>query len=136
MREGCKLVSCSASASSPGSERYRFGPSDYDEIGLLRPAKVDPLTGYRCYLASQLGQLNRIVALKELGLSLAQAKQLLAGITPQELQGMLMLRGAQLEQELAARENQLLEVEARLGYISKEGTMPAGVRDRVAIHPA
>ena len=97
---------------------------------------MDPLTGYRCYLASQLGQLNRIVALKELGLSLAQAKQLLAGITPQELQGMLMLRGAQLEQELAARENQLLEVEARLGYISKEGTMPAGVRDRVAIHPA
>jgi effector-binding domain-containing protein len=38
---------------------------------------------------------------------------------------MLMLRRAQLEQELAARENQLLEVEARLGYIAKEGTMPA-----------
>src|SRR5215469_451285 len=97
----------------------------YDEIGLLRPAKVDPQTGYRCYLASQLGQLNRIVALKELGLSLAQAKQLLAGITPEELRGMLMLRRAQLEQELAARENQLVEVEARLGYIAQEGTMPA-----------
>jgi len=97
----------------------------YDEIGLLRPAKVDPRTGYRCYLASQLGQLNRIVALKELGLSLAQAKQLLAGITPEELRGMLVLRRAQLEQELAARENQLLEVEARLGLIAKEGTMPA-----------
>jgi len=97
----------------------------YDEIGLLRPAKVDPQTGYRCYLASQLGQLNRIVALKELGLSLAQAKQLLAGITPEELRGMLVLRRAELEQELAARENQLLEVEARLGFIAKEGTMPA-----------
>jgi DNA-binding transcriptional MerR regulator/effector-binding domain-containing protein len=97
----------------------------YDEIGLLRPAEVDPQIGYRYYSASQLGQLNRIVALKELGLSLAQANQLLAGITPGELQGMLMLRRAQLEQELAARENQLLEVEARLGYIAKEGTMPA-----------
>ena len=97
----------------------------YDEIGLLRPAKVDPQTGYRCYLASQLGQLNRIVALKELGLSLAQAKRLLAGITPEELRGMLVLRRAELEQELAARENQLLEVEARLGFIAKEGTMPA-----------
>jgi len=53
----------------------------YDEIGLLRPAKVDPQSGYRYYSASQLGQLNRIVALKELGLSLIQAKQLLAGIT-------------------------------------------------------
>ena len=97
----------------------------YDEIGLLRPAKVDPQTGYRCYSASQLGQLNRIVALKELGLSLAQAKQLLAGVTPDELRGMLMLRRAQLEQELAAHEKQLYEVEARLGYIAKEGTMPA-----------
>ena len=97
----------------------------YDEIGLLQPAKVDPQSGYRYYSASQLGQLNRIVALKELGLSLTQAKQLLAGITPEELRGMLTLRRAQLEQELAARENQLLEVEARLGYIAKEGTMPA-----------
>ena len=97
----------------------------YDEIGLLRPAKVDAQSGYRYYSASQLGQLNRIVALKELGLSLTQAKQLLAGISPEELRGMLMLRRAQLEQELAARETQLLEVEARLGYIAQEGTMPA-----------
>jgi DNA-binding transcriptional MerR regulator len=41
----------------------------YDEIGLMAPASVDPETGYRCYLPSQLGQLNRIIALKELGLS-------------------------------------------------------------------
>jgi DNA-binding transcriptional MerR regulator len=74
----------------------------YDEIGLLRPAKVDPQSGYYRYCsASQLGQLNRIVALKELGLSLAQAKQLPAGITAGELRGMLMLRRAQLEHELA-----------------------------------
>jgi DNA-binding transcriptional MerR regulator len=62
----------------------------YDEIGLLRPAKVDPDTGYRGYSAEQLGQLNRIVALKELGLSLAQVRQLLGGITLDELRGMLM----------------------------------------------
>ena len=39
----------------------------YDEIGLLRPAKVDPGTGYRGYSAEQLGQLNRIVALPAIG---------------------------------------------------------------------
>jgi DNA-binding transcriptional MerR regulator len=43
----------------------------YDEIGLLRPVKVDPATGYRGYSAEQLGRLNRIMAMKELGLSLA-----------------------------------------------------------------
>ena len=66
----------------------------YDEIGLLRPAKVDPLTGYRGYSAAQLGQLNRIMALKELGLSLVQARRLLGGVTLEELQGMLILRRA------------------------------------------
>lgn len=35
----------------------------YDEIGLLPPAEVDPVTGYHLYSAKQLRQLNRIVAL-------------------------------------------------------------------------
>lgn len=88
-------------------------------------AKVDPDTGYRGYSAEQLGQLNRIVALKELGLSLTQVGQLLGGITLDELRGMLILRRAQLEQELEAHKSQLLGVEARLRYIEREGAMPA-----------
>jgi DNA-binding transcriptional MerR regulator len=79
----------------------------YDEIGLLRPARVDPETGYRGYSADQLGQLNRIIALKELGLSLAQVRRLLGGITLEELQGMLMLRRAQPETELDAYKNKI-----------------------------
>ena len=97
----------------------------YDEIGLLRPARVDPYNGYRTYSAAQLGQLNRIVALKELGLPLAQVKRLMGGITLEELQGMLTLRRAQLEQELDERKDKLLGVEARLRYIATEGAMPA-----------
>ena len=53
----------------------------YDEIGLLRPATVDPGSGYRGYTAAQLGELNRIMALKELGLSLPQVRRLLEGVT-------------------------------------------------------
>jgi DNA-binding transcriptional MerR regulator len=30
----------------------------YDGIGLLRPASVDPASGYRFYQASQLAELN------------------------------------------------------------------------------
>ncbi len=97
----------------------------YDEIGLLQPATVDPDTGYRGYTADQLGPLNRIVALKELGLSLTEAGRLLAGITVDELRGMLILRRAQLERELDMHRNQLLGVEARLRYIAREGAMPA-----------
>ena len=97
----------------------------YDEIGLLPPATVDPDTGYRGYSAPQLTQLNRIMALKELGLSLTQARRLLDGITVEELGGMLILRRAQLEHELDQHKNQLLGVEARLRSIAREGAMPA-----------
>ena len=56
----------------------------YDEIGLLKPAKVDRFTSYRQYSADQLPRLNRILALKDLGLSLAQIAQLLDGDLPPE----------------------------------------------------
>jgi DNA-binding transcriptional MerR regulator len=46
----------------------------YDAIGLLRPACVDPASGYRFYQASQLAELNRLVALKELGFTLQQVQ--------------------------------------------------------------
>jgi DNA-binding transcriptional MerR regulator/effector-binding domain-containing protein len=97
----------------------------YDEIGLLPPATVDPETGYRGYSAPQLAQLNRIIALKELGLSLTQVRRLLGGITVEELGGMLILRRAQLEHELDQHKNQLLGVAARLRSIAREGAMPA-----------
>jgi DNA-binding transcriptional MerR regulator len=97
----------------------------YDEIGLLHPAKVDPNTGYRSYAADQFGQLNRIMALKDLGFSLEQTHKLISGITLEELRGMLALRRAQLEQELDEYITRLQGVEARLRYIEGENAMPA-----------
>jgi DNA-binding transcriptional MerR regulator len=97
----------------------------YDEIGLLRPATIDPGTSYRGYSAAQLGQLNRIMALKELGLSLTQVRQLLDGVTLDELRGMLILRRAQLEHEIEQHQSQLFGVEARLRSIAREDSMPA-----------
>ena len=48
----------------------------YDEIGLLKPVKVDRFTGYRYYSADQLPRLNYIAALKNLGLSLEEVATL------------------------------------------------------------
>lgn len=85
----------------------------YDEIGLLRPAQVDPVTGYRGYAIAQLRDLNRIVALRGLGFSLAD-------ITGAELQGMLLLRRAELERQIEAGRSSLARVEARLRAIERE----------------
>ena len=48
----------------------------YDDIGLFRPIDCDRDSGYRYYSVEQLTQLNRILALKDLGLSLEQVKHL------------------------------------------------------------
>jgi DNA-binding transcriptional MerR regulator len=50
----------------------------YDQIGLLRPASVDARTGYRRYRPQQLEELASIVALKTLGLSLADVRNQLS----------------------------------------------------------
>jgi DNA-binding transcriptional MerR regulator len=44
----------------------------YDEVGMLRPAHTDKRNGYRFYTATQRAELNRILVLRELGLSLEQ----------------------------------------------------------------
>jgi DNA-binding transcriptional MerR regulator len=59
----------------------------YDAIGLLRPACVDPDSGYRFYQAGQLAELNRIIALKDLGFSLQQVQAILAEQVPSSTTG-------------------------------------------------
>ena len=44
----------------------------WDAAGLFRPVWVDPSTGYRCYSPAQLPELRRILALRDLGVPLAE----------------------------------------------------------------
>src|SRR5436305_1455668 len=98
----------------------------YDEIGLFKPAHIDPFTGYRYYTAAQLPRLNRIIALKELGLSLEQVMLLSnSDLPPSEIRGMLRLKQAELRQQIAEEETRLARVESRLRQIEQEGTMPS-----------
>lgn len=98
----------------------------YDAIGLLRPAQVDPVTGYRMYRAGQLSRLNRIVALKDLGFTLAQVRSVLdEDVSAEQLRGMLRLRRAELHAQIAGDSARLAQVEARLHMIETEGAMPA-----------
>jgi DNA-binding transcriptional MerR regulator/effector-binding domain-containing protein len=96
----------------------------YDAIGVLRPAAVDPSSAYRFYSADQLRRLNRIIALKDLGFTLQQVRSILdEKVDVAELRGMLRLRRAQLEEQLAADATRLTGVEARLRMIETEGHM-------------
>jgi len=93
----------------------------YDQVGLLKPVQVDEATAYRYYSISQIPRLNRILALKGMGFSLEQVSKVLdEGLTPEHMRGMLRLRHAQISQQLAEMQDQLLEVEVRLQQIERE----------------
>jgi DNA-binding transcriptional MerR regulator len=90
----------------------------YDQIGLLKPAHIDQGTGYRFYSAKQLPRLHRILALKELGLTLEQITRLVEEeISAAEIRGMLTLKKAQVEQTLQVEMARLRALEARLQQI-------------------
>ncbi len=96
----------------------------YDEIGLLRPAYTDPHTDYRYYSADQLPRLNRIIALKELGLSLEQVALVLRdGVTADQIRGMLKLKRSELETQVREVHEQLARVDARILLIETEANM-------------
>jgi DNA-binding transcriptional MerR regulator len=73
----------------------------YDELGLLRPADVDPLTGHRRYEAGQLSLGRLIAMLRGADLSLAEIGLLLADL------------GAGRDRAAARLDRHLTELEAR-----------------------
>ena len=96
----------------------------YDRIGLLKPAKVDRWTSYRYYSADQLPRLNRVLALKDLGLSLHQIARLLdEPLSPDQIRGMLRLKQVELQEQLEEEQARLARVEQRLRQIEQEETM-------------
>lgn len=98
----------------------------YDALGLLKPAKVDPFTGYRYYTTRQLQSLNRIIALKEVGFSLEEVARILRDEpTTDELRGMLKAQLAVAENAIDAAQLRRERILTRLNYLNREENMPA-----------
>lgn len=97
----------------------------YDRIGLLTPAKTDIQTGFRYYSAQQLPRLNRILALKELGLSLDQIARFLDDdVSDEEIRGMLLMQQATLEKQIAEDLQRFHRVQTRLQQNQIEADVP------------
>jgi DNA-binding transcriptional MerR regulator len=98
----------------------------YDALGLLKPAKVDPFTGYRYYSARQLMSLNRILVLKEVGFSLDEIARILQEkLNSDQLRGMLKAQLVRAESEIESAQSRRGRVLARLNFLDLEDHMPA-----------
>jgi DNA-binding transcriptional MerR regulator len=93
----------------------------YDELGLLKPAEVERGSGYRYYSASQLPRLNRILVLRDLGLSLEEIAGIVdSNVSAAELRALLLKRRAQVEQAVAVESQRLRQIESRIAQIDEE----------------
>lgn len=122
----------------------------YDQAGLLTPARIDEQSGYRYYAAHQLSRLHRILALRDFGLSLEQIGEMLrAGVTAEEMRGMLRLQQAEQARRVEEETDRLSRLNSRIRLIEKESDMSydvvikslpkqkiASVREVVAAYPA
>ncbi len=100
----------------------------YDELGLLKPLKVDVTTGYRYYSVTQLPRLHRILALRDLGFPLERIGTTLNGeITAEALRGMLLLRQVEQEAQIHQEIERLDRLKALLHLIEQENQMAGDV---------
>lgn len=87
----------------------------YNACGLLPPARVDPDSGDRRSSVRQLPRLHRILALKELGLSLDEIARVLDDEpSPAELRALLERKRAEVHLTIVEAHTRLARIEARL----------------------
>ncbi|MYR24048.1 MerR family transcriptional regulator, partial [Streptomyces sp. SID6137] len=96
----------------------------YDELALLRPARVDPETGYRYYAVGQLGRARLVAWLRRLGMPLAEIRAVCA-LEPGEAAREIGAYWARVEAETAARRDlAAFLVDQLTGTIDTSGREP------------
>lgn len=111
----------------------------YDRIGLLAPAKVDALTGYRYYETEQIDAMNYIQRLKRYGFSLDEIQKLLTLSDDREMLVRLRQQKERLKQEQQERALILNELQTHISVFERTGdrmTYQKGYRIEVKDSPA
>ena len=82
----------------------------YDSVGLLKPAKTDPVTGYRMYSAEQISVLNKIRYLRDSGFQIAEIAAVLENSDPKFILEQLHSKCREIEKEICAQQERLAKI--------------------------
>jgi DNA-binding transcriptional MerR regulator len=97
----------------------------WDALGVFRPAWVDPDTGYRGYSPAQLPELRRVLALRDLGVPLAEIAELVGG---GDVRAALARRRSELEGARREAERRLRALEISVAMADDPGAPDVVVR--------
>ncbi|MFE9743613.1 MerR family transcriptional regulator [Saccharothrix saharensis] len=97
----------------------------YDELGLLTPARVDPLSGYRLYSPDQVERARLVAWLRRLGMPLARIRGV-CELAPEDAAAEVRAYWAQVEADTAARRSLASSLVEQL--TGKDTTMTLALR--------
>ena len=89
----------------------------YDALGLLRPAHIDPESGYRFYTVDQIVDVVRLLALKDCGFGLEEIGHLLRQHDAFAIESLLRERIATQKDLVATEQARLQRMAARLQQV-------------------
>lgn len=96
----------------------------YDEAGLLKPAEIDPWTGYRMYSADQIPVLNKIIYLRDSGFTVSEIAAALNMEDDSSLVTQLDRKKLEVEQTIQAEQEKLNKIElAKSELLNKKSEM-------------
>lgn len=82
----------------------------YDEMGLLKPSKIDPWTNYRMYSVEQIPILNKIKYLRDSGFNIAEIAVILNTGTDSFLLQQLENKYAEIEKNIEEEKEKLKKI--------------------------
>ena len=93
----------------------------YDKIGLLVPAEVDQVTGYRYYQAEQIDTMNYIQRLKRYGFTLEEIQQIITLSDEKEISRLLRQQRDKLKREQQEKATILNELQTHISIFERTG---------------
>ncbi|MCL2879659.1 MAG: MerR family transcriptional regulator [Treponema sp.] len=91
----------------------------YDKLGILKPVKIDAVTGYRYYSVDQVHELNALIELKHLGFSLAEIRDLLGGgMKNEQFMEALVHKKADWQGKINSIQNRIAAIDKITGRLS------------------
>lgn len=97
----------------------------YEKEGLLIPKYIDDFNGYRYYESNQLIDISKIIALKQVGLSIGEIKKIIINKEPIDI--ILKSKREELENTISLYKYQL----SKLNYLLEEKDMKEEIFEKV-----